>query len=876
MKKVLWMITSIIGLLIVLFCLVPTGKVSAAATTVASGTCGESVSWSLNSDGLLNISGSGEMADYTINDLPPWNEHSSTIKKAVIANGITSIGSSSFWKCSVLESISIPQSVTVIGRNAFYTCSSLKSVSLPKDLITLGDHAFTECAKLTSVSIPSGVKQLKESTFSSCTALVTVNLSEGLEQIGTTAFYNCSSLKRIDIPSTVYYIGTSAFNSCSNLEPVNLSEGLKQIGPNAFCNCTSLKSVTFPSTLREISNSAFYNCSSLEGELIIPEVLNIASYAFYNCSSLESVYLSDGTIYIHDYAFANCTSITKVRMPQSTSIIFKYAFSGCSSLEEITLTSQTSLKRIDEGAFNGCWSLKSIILPERLTSIGDSAFNGCSRLSDISIPDNVTVIGEDAFVNCKLLTSISIPANVETIKRRTFLQSGLTEVEFAENCKLTKIEERAFSTTPLQHIELPNSVTTMETRVFENCKSLQSVSLSSEMREIASDMFISCDNLASVFIPNGITKIGSRAFGFCKKLNSITIPPSVTALDLNCFSGPSAVNASEAITSIVLEGGSGSLTIKGFSVHNAKYHLKMYYPKDQIWEHPEADYLVWIPYTTIYTVEYKESEDDTVYFSEPASDIEPYTIRDSWYYEVKGSEYHLPVEFNGPLKAGCEFVGWSKTPNATTAQYAPGEPITVTEDTVLYAVWENITPPAEVTNLKAVPAGKGRVTLTWTASSGAEGYLVYGQKNGKYGYVGMTTQGTTFTDTKALYDDYNFYWVFPFIKDVLGNMVPRNTETYVYAKGILTAITGLKASSVTGGVKLTWNSVSGAEGYLVYGIVDGKPYGYVGMTTKGTTFTDKTASKTQYNYYWVFPYFKDGSGKMIVGQTAKYTYGRAI
>jgi hypothetical protein len=107
-------------------------------------------------------------------------------------------------------------------------------------------------------------------------------------------------------------------------------------------------------------------------------------------------------------------------------------------------------------------------------------------------------------------------------------------------------------------------------------------------------------------------------------------------------------------------------------------------------------------------------------------------------------------------------------------------------------------------------------------------------------------------------------------------MVPHNTETYVYAKGILTAVTGLKASSVTGGVKLTWNAVSGAEGYLVYGIVAGKPYGYVGMTTKGTTFTDKTASSTEYNYYWVFPYFKDSNGKMIVGQTAKYTYGRAL
>ena len=876
MKKISCMISSIIGLVIVMYFFGAAANVSAAATTVSSGSCGESVSWSLDSDGMLHITGTGAMKDYDLNNLPPWNEYSSLIKKAVIGNGITSIGSSSFWKCAVIESISIPQSVTNIGRNAFYTCSNLKSVSLPNNLITLGDHAFTECSKLTSVSIPSGVTKLGESAFSSCSSLTEVNLSDGLEWIGVTAFYNCTSLKRIVIPSTVKSIGNSAFNSCSSLETVDLEEGLKNIAQAAFYNCTSLKSITFPSTLSNISQSAFQNCSALAGDLVIPRMTDIGDYAFFNCSSLKSVYISDGTIYLHSYSFANCNSITRVRVPKSVSIIFEYAFSGCSSLEEITLTPQTSLKRIDGGAFFGCSSLKTIILPEILTSIGDSAFSGCSALSGVVIPNNVSVIGKMAFFNCKSLASVSIPTNVETIKERTFQQSGLTEIEFAENCKLTQIEERAFSTIPLMHIELPNSITTLGYSVFENCRSLQSASLSSNMREIKNDMFINCDSLTSVFIPNGITKIGSRAFGFCKKLNSITIPPSVTALDLNCFTAPSRFNSSEAITSIILEGESGSLTIKGFYVDNAKYRLKMYYPKDQIWEYPEADYLVWIPYTTIYTVEYKDAEDDTVYFSEPASDIEPYTIRDSWYYEVKGSKHHLPVEFNGPLKARCEFVGWSKTPNATTAQYAPGEPITVTEDTVLYAVWENITPPAEVTNLKSDPAGKGRVTLTWTASSGAEGYLIYGQKNGKYSYVGMTTQGTTYTDTKALYDDYNYYWVFPYVKDSFGNMVPRDTTKYVFAKGICPAATNLKAASVKGGVKLTWDKVQDAEGYLIYGIVDGKPYGYVGMTTLGTTYTDKKASTTQYNYYWVYPYFKDSNGKMIVGQTGKYTYGRAI
>ncbi|MEQ3336989.1 hypothetical protein AAA163_13520, partial [Faecalimonas umbilicata] len=190
---------------------------------------------------------------------------------------------------------------------------------------------------------------------------------------------------------------------------------------------------------------------------------------------------------------------------------------------------------------------------------------------------------------------------------------------------------------------------------------------------------------------------------------------------------------------------------------------------------------------------------------------------------------------------------------------------------------EGVRIPEAVTNLKSIPAGKQKVKLTWNSAEGAEGYLIYAQKNGKYGYVGMTTKGTTFTDTKALDTDYNYYWVFPYVTDTnTGKMLPGKCTKYVWAKGVIPAVQNLKASSVKGGVKLTWTEQKDAEGYLVYGQRAGGKYGYVGMTTKGTTFTDTKASKTAYNYYWVFPYHKDGQGNMIVGGTPKYTYGRAL
>ena len=183
---------------------------------------------------------------------------------------------------------------------------------------------------------------------------------------------------------------------------------------------------------------------------------------------------------------------------------------------------------------------------------------------------------------------------------------------------------------------------------------------------------------------------------------------------------------------------------------------------------------------------------------------------------------------------------------------------------------------AAVENLKA-SSSVGKVKLTWSEVKDAEGYLIYGIRGGgnKYGYIGMTSK-TSFVDVKALTSDYNYYWVFAYCKDENGKMYPGLTAHYVYGKAQkCAAVTDLKASSVKGGVKLTWTKSAGAEGYLVYGIHPGEKYGYIGMTTKGTTFTDKKASSTDWNYYWVFPYHKDSEGNMVVGGTPKYVYGKA-
>lgn len=186
-----------------------------------------------------------------------------------------------------------------------------------------------------------------------------------------------------------------------------------------------------------------------------------------------------------------------------------------------------------------------------------------------------------------------------------------------------------------------------------------------------------------------------------------------------------------------------------------------------------------------------------------------------------------------------------------------------------------------VTGITAKGAGKGVVQISWEASPGAEGYLVYGKrgKDGTYGYITMTTGATTVKDTNAPDDVYSFYWVFPYHLDAEGKRAigPVSAE-YAYAKGVIGPVTkpGLKAEGIPGGVKISWNAVAGAEGYIIYAKRPGETaFSYVSMTTKNLYYSDYTASLNDYTFYRVFPYHTNQSGKRVIGESGDYVYGKA-
>ena len=273
-----------------------------AADIVDSGTCGaegdgSNLTWTLDREGVLTISGSGDMHGYGPSGAP-WHGR---VKSAVIAEGVTSIGWYAFYDCRSLTSVTIPGSVTSIGLYAFTSCTSLTGIWVAE-----GNSHYS--------SDVSGVLFNKDkTTLVQCPgAFAAYTIPNSVTSIGADAFSYCTSLTSVTIPDSVTSIGRDAFSDCKSLTSVTIPNSVTSIGPSAFSFCTSLTSVTIPDSVTSIVNGAFAYCASLASVTIPDSVTLIDNYAFQSCTSLTSVTIPDSVTSINNGAFSHCTSLTDV------------------------------------------------------------------------------------------------------------------------------------------------------------------------------------------------------------------------------------------------------------------------------------------------------------------------------------------------------------------------------------------------------------------------------------------------------------------------------------------------------------------------------------------------------------------------------------
>ncbi len=658
----------------------------------------------------------------------------SSLTSVAIPSSVTSIGNSVFEGCSGLTGMEIPGGVISIGYSAFKNCSGLTSVKIPASVMSIGnifdgcsgltsagpigggyayefgweesipDSAFSGCSSLTSVEIPGKVTSIGGGAFSGCSSLTSLKIPDGVTSIGGGAFSGCSSLTSLKIPDGVTSIEDYTFSGCSSLTNMEIPDGVTSIGIRAFLNCSGLTSLKIPVGVTSIKY-AFEGCSGLKNagpagggyayEFGWKET--IPDYAFSGCNGLTSVEIPDSVTGIGDSAFSGCSALISVEIPDSVTGIGIYAFDDCSSLTSVTIpASVTSI----EWAFRGCSSLTSAGPTGGgyayefgwKETIPDEAFAGCYGLTSVEIPAGITSIGEDAFIYCSDLTNVNIPFGVTSIGSGAFsVCSGLTNIKIPTS--VTNIGDYAFLRCEgLENVDIPVSVEILGNSAFYRCENLSAVKIFNASCEILD--FDDGETSPGDTIPENVTIYGyanSTAASYAKQYNrkfvsfeSIeAIPAALTVLKGKTEYKTGDILNVDDITATISYTDGTKKTVTEITTNVSDIDMSVAGKKNLIITCQEGD----IRLETNVEINVKDASE----IVEPKS----YTVT----FDANGgaglSETSRNVEEGKTIdllpeikRDGYTFTGWYK--EAECKNKWNFETDVVTEDTTLYAGWEEI------------------------------------------------------------------------------------------------------------------------------------------------------------------------------------------
>lgn len=499
------------------------------------------------------------------------------LKVYEIPRSVTIINNRAFNGCSVLQRIDIPNRVTSIGDSSFFRCSSLQSVDIPNSVVSIGDSAFAFCSSLLSIDIPSSVRNIGMSAFKGCSLLQGINIPNSILEVKAHTFEDCSALQRIIIPNNVMEIGGYAFYNCRALKHIKLPDGLTKIKSGAFSGCSALIKITIPDNVKSIWAASFSDCSALKCINIPFKVNWIGNCAFRGCSSLESLIVSK-----RNQTF---TSIDGILFDKQVSKIIRVPI----GVDNFSFPD--SVTTIGDHAFEGCSSLKSIVIPNSVTTIEECAFKGCTALQSIylQVKDIKNLdISESAFENINTYNCIlHVPQGAgwssdchPALKK--FINVKIDSLDIINTTLINNIFELSKDGKTITGIidknitcvTIPDNVTTIAECAFIHCPALQSVNISDSIAEIGLGAFAILTNKASLQhihvsndnnfytsvdgvlfskdlsviitfprgrelkeykIPNSVKTIGSAAFWGCTSLQNIDIPYGVKAIQDSVF-----------------------------------------------------------------------------------------------------------------------------------------------------------------------------------------------------------------------------------------------------------------------------------------------------------------------------------------------------
>ncbi|SFB88042.1 leucine-rich repeat domain-containing protein [Ruminococcus albus] len=266
-----------------------------------------------------------------------------------------------------------------------------------------------------------------------------------------------------------------------------------------------------------IGERAFYAMSRFNNEdYVVIDYYEKLSYEtesekYKNIKNITSVVIPGSVTEIKESAFEGCISLESITLPQKLKYIGKSAFFDCENIKSIVIPD--SVKEIGFWAFSYCLSLESITLPKDLKCIDEHVFAGCETLKNIVIPDGVEKIELAAFADCCNIESIVIPDSVKTIGRYAF-----------------------YDCDSIESLVIPDSVEIIENGAFEHCSNLRDVTLPKGLKKIDAFVFAHCDSLKGITFPEGVEEIGERAFVYSLGLENFVIPDSVKTIGEFAFS----------------------------------------------------------------------------------------------------------------------------------------------------------------------------------------------------------------------------------------------------------------------------------------------------------------------------------------------------